>query len=100
VQALRAVERYLPCEQLYVLGTNCVDNGKRAGLDKFLRTASDDAASVLHYEFMQVRAPFISGAMNETCGELLYIQLMQARTCRLPMVVVYGRTDRVQDVVD
>ena len=54
VQALRSVEQYLPCEQLYVLGTNCVDNGPRKGLDKFLKTASKDADSVLHYEFMQV----------------------------------------------
>jgi hypothetical protein len=55
VQALRAVEQYLPCEKLYVLGTNCVDNGPRKGLDKFLKTASDDPETVLHYEFMQAR---------------------------------------------
>ncbi len=28
VQALRQVEQHLGLEQLYVLGTNCVDNGR------------------------------------------------------------------------
>ncbi|KAJ7520998.1 hypothetical protein O6H91_19G033400 [Diphasiastrum complanatum] len=53
VQALRAVEQYLGLEKLYVLGTNCVDNGSRKGLDKFLNAASEDPETVLHYEFMQ-----------------------------------------------
>eukprot|EP00873_Tetraselmis_striata_P001079 jgi/Tetstr1/421343/TSEL_012313.t1 len=53
VQALRSVEKYLGLEKLYVLGTNCVDNGPRAGLEKFLNAASDDPDTVLHYEFMQ-----------------------------------------------
>uniref|UniRef100_A0A803MUB5 7-hydroxymethyl chlorophyll a reductase, chloroplastic n=1 Tax=Chenopodium quinoa TaxID=63459 RepID=A0A803MUB5_CHEQI len=53
VQALRSVEKYLNLEKLYVLGTNCVDNGTRDGLDKFLRAASSDPDTVLHYEFMQ-----------------------------------------------
>ncbi|CAM6002567.1 unnamed protein product [Sphagnum balticum] len=53
VQALRKVEKYLGLEKLYVLGTNCVDNGPRQGLDKFLKAASDDPDTVLHYEFMQ-----------------------------------------------
>ena len=30
-----------------------VDNGPRQGLDKFLKVASDDPDTVLHYEFMQ-----------------------------------------------
>uniref|UniRef100_A0A2P2M1R9 Uncharacterized protein MANES_15G048100 n=1 Tax=Rhizophora mucronata TaxID=61149 RepID=A0A2P2M1R9_RHIMU len=53
VQALRSVEHYLNLEKLYVLGTNCVDNGTREGLDKFLKAASDEPETVLHYEFMQ-----------------------------------------------
>nr|GEU42335.1 7-hydroxymethyl chlorophyll a reductase, chloroplastic [Tanacetum cinerariifolium] len=53
VQALRSVEQYLNLDKLYVLGTNCVDNGTRDGLDKFLRAASTDPETVLHYEFMQ-----------------------------------------------
>ncbi|KAF6262368.1 coenzyme F420 hydrogenase [Scenedesmus sp. NREL 46B-D3] len=53
VQALRAVEPYLGLEQLYVLGTNCTDNGPREGLEKFLNAASDTPETVLHYEFMQ-----------------------------------------------
>lgn len=53
VQALRSVEQHLNLEKLYVLGTNCVDNGKREGLDKFLKAASSEPESVLHYEFMQ-----------------------------------------------
>lgn len=40
VQALRSIEPYLNLEKLYVLGTNCVDNGPREGLDKFLKAAS------------------------------------------------------------
>jgi 7-hydroxymethyl chlorophyll a reductase len=56
VQALRAVEPYLNLDALYVLGTNCVDNGPRQGLDKFLRAASAQPDTVLHYEFMQARA--------------------------------------------
>ncbi|PNH06770.1 7-hydroxymethyl chlorophyll a reductase, chloroplastic [Tetrabaena socialis] len=53
VQALRAIEPYLGLDKLYVLGTNCVDNGPRAGLDKFLRAASTRPEEALHYEFMQ-----------------------------------------------
>lgn len=53
VQALRSVEQHLNLEKLYVLGTNCVDNGTREGLDKFLKAASTEPETVLHYEFMQ-----------------------------------------------
>lgn len=53
VQALRSVEQYLGLDQLYVLGTNCVDNGPRQGLEKFLNAASKTPETVLHYEFMQ-----------------------------------------------
>ena len=56
MQALRSVEKYLNLDALYVLGTNCVDNGPRQGLEKFLDVASSDPGSVLHYEFMQVRS--------------------------------------------
>lgn len=50
VQALRSVEQYLGLEKLYVLGTNCVDNGPREGLEKFLQAASKMPETVLHYE--------------------------------------------------
>ena len=53
VQTLRSVEKYLGLEKLYVLGTNCTDNGPPGALDKFLNAASDDPATVKHYEFMQ-----------------------------------------------
>ena len=55
VQALRAVEPHLGLEKLYVLGTNCVDNGPRQGLATFLAAASTSPDTVLHYEFMQVQ---------------------------------------------
>ena len=55
VQALRAVEQHLGLEKLYVMGTNCVDNGPRQGLQTFLQAASSKPDTVLHYEFMQVR---------------------------------------------
>lgn len=33
VQALRSIEKHLGLEKLYVLGTNCVDNGRRGTLE-------------------------------------------------------------------
>jgi 7-hydroxymethyl chlorophyll a reductase len=53
VQALRSIEPYLGLDKLYVMGTNCVDNGRREMLDKFLRAASTRPKEALHYEFMQ-----------------------------------------------
>ncbi|NJR40601.1 MAG: hypothetical protein HC781_19435 [Leptolyngbyaceae cyanobacterium CSU_1_4] len=53
IQALRAVEKELGLEKLYVLGTPCVDNVTRAGLQKFLDTTSRSPATVVSYEFMQ-----------------------------------------------
>lgn len=53
IQALRAVERQLGLEKLYVLGTPCVDNVTRQGLQKFLETTSKSPETVVHYEFMQ-----------------------------------------------
>lgn len=53
IQALRAVEDKLGLEKLYVLGTPCVDNVTRAGLQKFLETTSRSPDTVVHYEFMQ-----------------------------------------------
>ena len=53
IQALRAVEKELGLEKLYVLGTPCVDNVTRAGLQKFLDTTSRSPDTVVSYEFMQ-----------------------------------------------
>ncbi len=53
IQALRAVEQNLGLEKLYVLGTPCVDNVTRAGLETFLQTTSRSPDTVVHYEFMQ-----------------------------------------------
>ncbi|MFM7425373.1 MAG: Coenzyme F420 hydrogenase/dehydrogenase, beta subunit C-terminal domain [Elainella sp.] len=53
IQALRAVEQELGLEKLYVLGTPCVDNVTRAGLQKFLDTTSRSPETVVYYEFMQ-----------------------------------------------
>ncbi|BAQ64212.1 Coenzyme F420 hydrogenase/dehydrogenase, beta subunit C-terminal domain [Geminocystis sp. NIES-3709] len=53
IQALRAVEKKLGLEKLYVLGTPCVDNVTRAGLQKFLDTTSKSPDTVVAYEFMQ-----------------------------------------------
>ena len=53
IQALRAVEKQLGLEKLYVLGTPCVDNVNRAGLQKFLETTTRSPDTVVHYEFMQ-----------------------------------------------
>lgn len=53
IQALRAVQDELGLEKLYVLGTPCVDNVSRAGLQKFLDTTSRSPNTVVYYEFMQ-----------------------------------------------
>ncbi|MEM9164806.1 MAG: Coenzyme F420 hydrogenase/dehydrogenase, beta subunit C-terminal domain, partial [Cyanobacteria bacterium P01_F01_bin.4] len=53
IQAMRAVQDQLGLEKLYVLGTPCVDNVTRAGLQKFLDTTSRSPETVVHYEFMQ-----------------------------------------------
>jgi coenzyme F420 hydrogenase subunit beta len=53
IQALRAVEKEIGLEQLYVLGTPCTDNVTRAGLQKFLDTTSRSPETVVYYEFMQ-----------------------------------------------
>ena len=53
IQALRSVEKQLGLEKLYVLGTPCVDNVNRAGLQKFLDTTSRSPSTVISYEFMQ-----------------------------------------------
>jgi len=53
IQALREVEDKLGLEKLYVLGTPCVDNVSRAGLQKFLETTSKSPETVVYYEFMQ-----------------------------------------------
>jgi 3,8-divinyl protochlorophyllide a 8-vinyl-reductase (ferredoxin) len=53
IQALRAVEKELGLEKLYVLGTPCTDNVSRAGLQKFLDTTSRSPSTVVYYEFMQ-----------------------------------------------
>ncbi|KAI4365347.1 hypothetical protein MLD38_021340 [Melastoma candidum] len=68
VQALRSVEHHLNLDKLYVLGTNCVDNGTREGLDKFLKAASNEPDTVLHYEFMQdykVQLKHLDGHIEE-----------------------------------
>ena len=53
IQALRAVEKQLGLEKLYVLGTPGVDNVTREGLQKFLDTTSKSPDTVVYYEFMQ-----------------------------------------------
>ena len=53
IQALRAVEKKLGLDKLYVLGTPCVDNVTRAGLQKSLDTTNNSPETVVHYEFMQ-----------------------------------------------
>lgn len=53
VQALRSVEQYLGLEALYVMGTNCTDNGRQSGFEKFISLVSDEPSTVAGYEFMQ-----------------------------------------------
>jgi 3,8-divinyl protochlorophyllide a 8-vinyl-reductase (ferredoxin) len=53
IQALRSVQDKLGLEKLYVLGTPCVDNVPRDGLQTFLETTSQSPKTVVSYEFMQ-----------------------------------------------
>lgn len=81
MQALRHVEKHLGLEALYVLGTNCVDNGRREGLAKFLQAASDSPDTVLHYEFMQARARGRKrGERDSRCQSLCLLQAGKGET--------------------
>lgn len=54
VQALRSVEEDLGLDELYVLGTNCVDNPRDSeALQRFLRSASETPETAVGFEFMQ-----------------------------------------------
>jgi 3,8-divinyl protochlorophyllide a 8-vinyl-reductase (ferredoxin) len=53
IQALRSVQDKIGLEKLYILGTPCVDNVPRDGLQKFLETTSSSPETVVSYEFMQ-----------------------------------------------
>lgn len=65
VQAVRAVARYLPCE-VFVVGTNCADNGTRAGLATFIAEAAP-SPNVAHYEFAQdYRVHFVERGTGDT----------------------------------
>lgn len=94
VQALRSVEKYLQLEKLYVLGTNCVDNGPREGLGKFLQAASSSPDTVLHYEFMQVcHCPvlttcLVSGAHVAVMQTLIHIEMKPTGAHQLISVLV------------
>ncbi|OMP07553.1 hypothetical protein COLO4_07239 [Corchorus olitorius] len=53
-----------------------VDNGTREGLDKFLKAASSELETVLHYEFMQdykVHLKHLDGHIEEAT-EFLYFR--------------------------
>lgn len=61
VQAVRAVQDRLGLDALFVLGTNCADNGPRDGLRAFLEAAVPEPESVAKYEFAQGE-PEVEGA--------------------------------------
>jgi 7-hydroxymethyl chlorophyll a reductase len=68
VQALRAVEPHLGLDALYVMGTNCTDNGRESGLNKFLTAVSAEPETVTGYEFMadyRVHVKHKDGALYE-----------------------------------
>lgn len=46
-------QKCLPSLNHYKFSNSTVDNGTREGLDKFLKAASSEPETVLHYEFMQ-----------------------------------------------
>lgn len=74
-----------------------VDNGPRKGLDKFLKAASDDPDTVLHYEFMQdYKVPFLtSAAFGVLSRASSQIQGMLSAS----FVYVYTRLDLSESVL-
>jgi len=53
IQAFRSIEKHLGLDQVFIIGTNCVDNApSRKALDKFLHVASCSPQTVTSYEFM------------------------------------------------
>lgn len=48
---MRSIEPYLNLDKLYVIGTNCTDNGTREGFEKFRLAASDTPDTMVGYEF-------------------------------------------------
>ncbi len=86
VQALRSVEKYLQLEKLYVLGTNCVDNGPPEGLGKFLKAASSSPETVLHYEFMQVCTCITVACLSEVISVLFHSAIACCKLLRFRVV--------------
>ena len=66
VQALRSVQHHLGLEKLYVMGTNCVDNGRsRETLDKFLRKAVPERhEEVSNYEVCEMQTTLDAYSVN------------------------------------
>jgi coenzyme F420-reducing hydrogenase beta subunit len=53
VHALRAAEKELGLEKLYIIGIPCTDNTTYPDLMRFLQVASKSPDTVVHHEFMQ-----------------------------------------------
>jgi coenzyme F420 hydrogenase subunit beta len=53
VHMLRAIEKELGLEKLYVIGIPCTDNVTYPDLLRFLKVASKSPETVVHFEFMQ-----------------------------------------------
>jgi len=100
VQALRSIEKYLTLDKLYVIGTNCTDNGPREGLDTFLREASENPDQVKHYEFMQDYRVHFMYKDGKTCEKVPYFCLPADRLTEVIATSCYSCFDYVNALAD
>ena len=100
VQALRSVEKYLQLDKLYVVGTNCTDNGPREGLEKFLEVTSSNPDQVKHYEFMQDYRVHMMYKDGETCEKVPYFCLPADQLTDVIATSCYSCFDYVNALAD
>ena len=100
VQALRSVEKYLGLEKLYVVGTNCTDNGPREGLEKFLEVTSSNPDQVKHYEFMQDYRVHMMYKDGVTCEKVPYFCLPADQLTDVIATSCYSCFDYVNGLAD
>merc|ERR1712176_1194032 len=100
VQALRSIEKYLAVDKLYVVGTNCTDNGPREGLETFLQVSSENPSQVKHYEFMQDYRVHMMYKDGVTCEKVPYFCLPADRLTEVIATSCYSCFDYVNALAD
>lgn len=100
VQALRSIEKYLAVDKLYVVGTNCTDNGPREGLETFLQVSSENPSQVKHYEFMQDYRVHMMYKDGVTCEKVPYFCLPADKLTNVIATSCYSCFDYVNALSD